>query len=162
MWKEEQKVAIFLLLLIIAVCSIVSVRECKAEESPVWGQITFRSIHFDRSKKHNENNRGVGLEYRLSESFGFGGGEYRNSLNAHSTYYGISYHPFVLPWGKARAGVLAGRITGYEKNGEPNFGLVPSVRVKGLPFIRTEYDKTFETNLLVSHLGVALQFYYNF
>lgn len=169
MWKE------ILAWFIGAACVIFALgypHNCKAEEtslSPpternIWAGATFRSIHFDRSKQHNENNRGAELEYRFSDSFGIAGGEYRNSLNRHSNYYGVSYHPFLTPDWQSRLGIIAGFVSGYADNPKKyNYGLIPSWRIRGIPFVHQQtLDNHMETNLLVSNQGVALRFYFNF
>ena len=79
------------------------------------------SYHFDRSKKRNENNYGIGYEEKsgdLSKMAGI----YNNSFNRNSLYGLAGYTPVHM--GNFDAGVLGGAVTGYHKYPIPALGLL--------------------------------------
>lgn len=88
------------------------------------------SYHFDRTKKYNEQNFGLGLEHRLSEDFRLSMGWYRNSLYRTSRYAGLTYAPLEL--GPARIGVSLGAVTGYYRDPDRVLALVlPTLMIDG-------------------------------
>lgn len=90
----------------------------KAEEtrpqSDIWIVSTVRSYHFNRTKQHNEDNKGIGVEWHLT-SYLYGIlGEYDNSYNVHSTYFGAMFMPF--EYKGFRAGAMGIFLNGYKEN----------------------------------------------
>lgn len=72
------------------------------------------SYHFDRTKKYNEQNFGLGLEHRLSDDFRVSAGWYRNSFYRQSRYAGVVYAP--VEAGELRFGAALGVVSGYYRN----------------------------------------------
>lgn len=73
------------------------------------------SYHLDRSREHNEQNPGLGIEHYLTRDFALVAGFYRNSRpteDGTSTYGAIAYTPLVL--GPVRLGFMVGAVTGYK------------------------------------------------
>jgi len=80
---------------------------------------TITSWHFDRDKKYNESNFGLGIEQRLNQEWSISAGYFRNSFDRHTNYAFVGYTPVeVMGW---RTGVVAGAVTGYEDRASPWF-----------------------------------------
>ena len=73
-----------------------------------WLTSGFVSHHAEGD--YNEDNQGVGYEYRKGQ-LSYAAGYYRNSLYRDSVYAGIGYR--VFDNGTISAGVLGGIVTGY-------------------------------------------------
>jgi hypothetical protein len=83
----------------------------------LWLNVNLASYHFDRTKGYNEQNLGIGAEYRRGDHLRFIGGEYDNSFNRTSWYAGAAYFtkPLIAVFGvDARAGLAGGAVTGYD------------------------------------------------
>lgn len=88
------------------------------------------SYHFERAKKYNEQNFGLGLEHRLSENWRAGAGWYRNSFYRTSWYAGATYAPLAI--GPVRLGMSLGVVTGYYKDPDRVLPMVvPTLSVEG-------------------------------
>lgn len=81
--------------------------------SELWLDPGFLSRHFNSAQKHNENNYGLGAEYRFSTVASATAGRYYNSYRRYSNYLGLYYQPVAI--GPLRLGVLAGGFDGYPK-----------------------------------------------
>ena len=92
-----------------------------AEQGEHWVTSGFVSHH--AKGDYNENNRGIGYEYRKGK-FGDSAGYYLNSLSRDSVYAGVSYR--LYDNGTVAAGVMGGIVTGY------NYPIVPLA----LPFLQ--------------------------
>jgi len=79
------------------------------------------SYHFDRSKKRNEKNYGIGYEEKDGD-FSKMAGIYKNSFNKNSLYGLMGYTPVHI--GNVDAGVLGGAVSGYHKYPIPALGLL--------------------------------------
>lgn len=78
------------------------------------------SYHFDRSRDWQEQNYGIGVEYRSWVA-----GYYRNSYDKDTVYAGYVWRP--LQWGWLRAGLTTLLASGYDS---PVL-VVPTVSVDG-------------------------------
>lgn len=81
--------------------------------SEVWLNGGFYSQHFDRDKGLNNNNLGLGAEYRFSTVASATAGRFYNSDREYSNYVGVYYQPVYI--GPVRLGVVAGGFNGYPK-----------------------------------------------
>jgi len=81
--------------------------------SEVWLNGGFYSQHFDRDKGLNNNNLGLGAEYRFSTVASATVGRFYNSDREYSNYVGVYYQPVYI--GPLRLGVVAGGFNGYPK-----------------------------------------------
>jgi len=79
----------------------------------VWINPGFYSYHFDTEKNLNNNNLGLGVEYRYSTVNSITAGRFNNSDRKISYYAGWSWQPFAL--GPVRLGGTLGVINGYPK-----------------------------------------------
>lgn len=91
------------------------------ETSQVWLNFGGVSHHFDRSKKYNERNNGLGLEIRVSPDASLMAGQYKNSVGKTTSYFGGTYQPFHV--GNAKFGAAIGVMNGYQRIN--NGGLFP-------------------------------------
>lgn len=98
--------------------------------SEVWINPGMYSYHFQKDQNLNNNNWGIGLEYRFNTVASATFGNYRNSDNDRSSYLGIYYQPIVV--GPVKLGVVAGWFNGYQSTN--NGGWFPAV----LPAITVE------------------------
>ena len=101
--------------------------KAKAE---VWVNPGFYSYHFQKDQNLNNNNWGVGLEYRFNTVASATIGNFKNSDNDRSSYAGIYYQPIAI--GPIKLGVVAGGFNGYQSTN--NGGWFPAV----LPAITIE------------------------
>lgn len=79
----------------------------------LWLNPGFYSFHFDHDKNLNDNNLGVGAEYRYSPENSIVAGRFNNSDRQISHYAGLYWQPFTL--GSLRLGGILGVINGYPK-----------------------------------------------
>lgn len=105
---------------------------------------TVTSWHFDRDKSYNENNFGLGLERRLSDTWSVSAGFFRNSFDRHTNYAFAGYTP--IEYAGWRAGVVMGGVTGYEDGISPWF-----------TGVATRDFGSVGLNLVFSPAGIALQ-----
>jgi hypothetical protein len=99
-------------------------------KTEVWVNPGFYSYHFQKDQNLNNNNWGVGLEYRFNTVASATIGNFKNSDNGHSSYAGIYYQPIAI--GPIKLGVVAGGFNGYQSTN--NGGWFPAV----LPAITIE------------------------
>ena len=115
----------------------IEVIEPKAK-SELWINPGMYSYHFQKDQNLNNNNWGVGLEYRFNTVASVTLGNFKNSDNGHSSYAGIYYQPIAI--GPIRLGVVAGGFNGYQSTN--NGGWFPAV----LPALTVE-EGMFGVNL---------------
>ncbi len=83
------------------------------KSSRLWLNAGFYSAHFDTDKGLRNANPGLGIEYKLDDTWSATAGRFVNSNNAHSSYVGAYYQPWTFAG--ARLGVVAGAFNGYPK-----------------------------------------------
>ncbi|MDD2915203.1 MAG: hypothetical protein PHP70_07785 [Gallionella sp.] len=108
--------------------------------SEIWINAGFYSYHFQKDKGFNNQNWGLGGEYRYSTANSIVVGSSHNSVRRTSHYVGWHWHPLAL--GPVHFGVVAGGVNGYP--GANNGGWFPIV----LPAASFEY-KSVGANLIV-------------
>jgi hypothetical protein len=98
--------------------------------SELWLNPGFYSYHFQREKKLNNNNFGLGGEYRFSTVSAFLFGEIDNSDRKTSHYVGWYWRPVGV--GPVRLGAIAGAMDGYPKmvNGGWFFAVIPTAGIE--------------------------------
>lgn len=92
-----------------------------------WLVLSGASHHFERDKKYNEQNIGLGFEEEISANWRIGAGWYRNSLYRTSVYAGATYLPLTI--GPVRIGASAGLVSGYTMRPMPM--IVPAAMIEG-------------------------------
>jgi len=106
----------------------------------IWLNAGFYSYHFDHSQNLNNNNIGLGLEYRYSTTSALTVGSYYNSDRKDSLYAAMVWEPISL--GDVRIGGLVGVLNGYHRAN--NGGWIPMI----LPAASYEY-KNIGVNLTI-------------
>lgn len=110
------------IVLLAAICACCSAAPAKSAEGDFYGIATLHSLHQNREAKYNEKNYGIGLEYHVSKDFRLILGEYKNSFENKSEYFGIGYFPFHR--GDFSAGIVAIGLNGYDFEALKKFGFV--------------------------------------
>lgn len=98
--------------------------------SEFWLNAGFLSHHFQTDKGLNNNNLGVGVEYRYSTTSSVTAGEFYNSDRQTSHYAGWYWQP--VSYGPLRLGAVAGGFDGYPKmrNGGWFLAAIPMVSLE--------------------------------
>ena len=91
--------------------------------SEIWVNPGMYSYHFQKDQNLNNNNWGIGLEYRFNTVASLTAGNYKNSDSGRSSYAGIYYQPIAI--GPVKIGVVAGGFNGYQSTN--NGGWFPAV-----------------------------------
>lgn len=81
--------------------------------SEVWLNPGFYSYHFQKNLDLDNNNYGIGIEYRYSNINAVTAGKFRNSNRDDSLYIGWYWQPFAI--GPIRLGAVVGALDGYRK-----------------------------------------------
>ena len=92
-------------------------------KSELWVNPGMYSYHFQKDQNLNNNNWGLGLEYRFNSVASVTLGNFKNSDNGHSSYAGIYYQPIAI--GFVKVGVVAGGFNGYQSTN--NGGWFPAI-----------------------------------
>lgn len=79
----------------------------------LWLNAGFYSYHFERNKNLDDNDIGLGVEYRYSSINSVTAGRFHNSDRQISSYAAWLFQPY--HWGNIRLGLLLGVINGYPK-----------------------------------------------
>ena len=99
----------------------------------LWINTGFYSYHFDTHRNLNNNNLGLGLEYRFSPENSITAGSFNNSNRHISQYAGWYWQPFTI--GHVRLGGLVAMINGYQNANNGDW--VPLI----LPVASLEYKR---------------------
>lgn len=81
--------------------------------SEVWLNPGFYSYHFQKDIDLDNNNYGIGVEYRYSTVNAITNGSFRNSNRDTSRYAGWYWQPIAI--GPIRLGAVVGALDGYRK-----------------------------------------------
>ncbi len=82
-----------------------------AHQGEVWINVGGFSRHFHRGSGYNENNLGLGAEYRTSAEVSFMVGAYDNSVRKTTSYLAVNWQPWSL--GPINFGGTVGVMNGY-------------------------------------------------
>lgn len=120
------RLSIYLLLFTISSCfaddGAIGIIEAE-KRSQLWLNPGMYSYHYDKSQSFNNNNIGVGAEYRFSTVASLTVGGFKNSNSTHSNYVGMYWQPIAL--GPVNLGVVGGGFNGY--NSTNNGGWFPAI-----------------------------------
>lgn len=108
---------------LLAACLLFLAAPCFAQTAPHWyANVNLRSVHLEKwaADSLNQDNFGLGAEYRANRTWGFMGGFYRNSYRRTTVYALGTWTPLHLGdrW-SLDAGVAAGLATGYRVDEVP-------------------------------------------
>jgi hypothetical protein len=100
----------------------------------LWLNVGGFSRHFNRQANHNENNFGLGLEYRTHDELSFMAGSYRNSVRKNTTYAAVNWQPLAM--GSFKLGAAVGLMNGYPamNRGGTFFAALPMATYEGRRF----------------------------
>jgi hypothetical protein len=100
---------------IVGVCLIMlALLYYKPAQCQEYVVLTLRSYHLDRKQDYNEQNWGLGYEYKFSDEWSFSTGFYRNSFRRDTVYVFGAHTPWqIAGW---RFGPLFGVVTGYDED----------------------------------------------
>lgn len=100
----------------------------------LWLNVGGFSRHFNRQAGHNENNLGLGIEYRTSSELSFMAGSYHNSVRKNTTYAAVNWQP--LSMGSFKLGAAVGLMNGYPamNRGGTFFAALPMATYEGRRF----------------------------
>ena len=100
----------------------------------LWLNVGGFSRHFNRQANHNENNVGLGLEYRTGSDLSFMAGSYHNSVRKNTTYAAVNWQP--LSMGAFKLGAAVGLMNGYPamNRGGTFFAALPMASYEGRRF----------------------------
>lgn len=97
--------------------------------SEIWLNLGFYSYHFQRNAGLDENNFGLGGEYRFSTTSSFTLGTYENSQSETSRYAGWYWEP--IGSGPVKFGAFAGAVDGYPvRDGCWFIAIVPAASIE--------------------------------
>lgn len=100
------------ILLGLLICACCTQQPASAAEGDIYIVGTLKSYHENRKHNYNENNYGIGIQYGLSEDWRLVLGEYKNSFDNKSKYYGAMWLPFHR--NAFNAGLLLVNVNGYD------------------------------------------------
>lgn len=100
----------------------------------VWLNVGGFSRHFARNKGYNENNLGLGAEYRTSPEVSYMAGAYDNSMRKTTTYAAVNWQPWSV--GPIKLGATLGVMDGYPSmaRGGTFFAALPMATWEGERF----------------------------
>ncbi len=102
-----------------------------AYKPQLWVNLGGFSRHFSSNNGYNENNLGLGLEYRTSPEVAYMAGAYYNSVRKTTSYAAVNWQPWQL--GPVKLGAALGVMNGYPSlaNGGSFFAALPLATVEG-------------------------------
>lgn len=102
--------------------------------SQLWLNVGGFSRHFQRSAGYNENNLGLGIEYRTSPEISFMAGNYYNSVHKNTTYAAVNWQLWTM--GPFKIGAAVGLMNGYPamNRGGNFFAALPMASYEGRRF----------------------------
>ena len=100
----------------------------------VWLNMGGFSRHFDRQAGHNENNLGLGIEYRTGPEIAYMAGSYRNSVRKNTQFAAVNWQPWTT--GGFKLGAAVGVMNGYPamNRGGNFFAALPMATYEGRRF----------------------------
>ncbi len=101
--------------------------------SELWINPGMYTYHFQKDRGFNNENYGLGAEYRYSADNAITAGFFRNSDNQQSRYVGWYWEPLIVS--RVRLGAVMGGIDGYPRM--QNGGWFPAV----IPTASIEFDR---------------------
>jgi hypothetical protein len=100
----------------------------------LWINVGGFSSHFSRDKGYNENNAGLGVEYRINPDVSIMAGGYYNSVRKNTSYAAVNWQPWAL--GNWKLGAAIGLMDGYPalERGGTFFAALPMASWEGKRF----------------------------
>ncbi|MFW2354385.1 hypothetical protein [Hydrogenophaga sp.] len=100
----------------------------------LWLNVGGFSRHFHRDAGYNENNLGIGIEYRTSPEISYMAGSYYNSVRKNTAYAAVNWQPWTV--GPFKLGAAVGLMNGYPamNRGGHFFAALPMATYEGERF----------------------------
>ena len=116
-----------------------------------WLTVPATSWHASK-RRYNEDNWGIGLEYKTTNKWSMLAGTYQNSYNKQTLYLGANYTPWSFQWKNLNLN-LGGTLfvaSGYKSN----------LVILPIPTVQMEVDKKVGVDFFVgsSFIGFSLKF----
>ena len=130
-----------LAVLAVAALAFLEISESRGADTWITASVaSYHSLERDGDRPYNQNNWGLGIEYRVRPTVALTAGEYRNSFDDRSRYAGAIWTP--LSWGITRFGLVGGVIDGYQGRNDGHFApiVVPTMMFE---------DKRLGANVIV-------------
>ncbi|MCU0940955.1 MAG: hypothetical protein MUE35_00195 [Hydrogenophaga sp.] len=104
------------------------------ENPQIWINVGGFSRHFNRDANYNENNLGLGIEWRPSNELAVMAGVYDNSIGKSSQYAAVNWQPWQI--GPVKLGAAIGLMNGYPavERGGTFFAALPMATIEGKRF----------------------------
>jgi hypothetical protein len=123
-----------------------------------WVNAGFYTYHFEKDKKLENTNLGLGVEVPINSTYSLTAGRFHNSDNAKSNYAGV----YVMPYKMAgiKIGAVVGAFNGYPNAYEGRWfpALIPVAAIEGSQFgLNVAFVPTVANKL---HGGVSFQLKY--
>ena len=105
-----------------------------ASSRQLWLNVGGFSRHFHRNAGYNENNLGLGIEYRTSPDISYMAGSYYNSVRKNTAYAAVNWQPWTV--GSFKLGAAVGLMNGYPamNRGGNFFAALPMATYEGQRF----------------------------
>ena len=105
-----------------------------ASSRQLWLNVGGFSRHFHRNAGYNENNLGLGIEYRTSPEVSYMAGSYYNSVRKNTAYAAVNWQPWTV--GPFKLGAAVGLMNGYPamNRGGSFFAALPMATYEGQRF----------------------------
>lgn len=105
--------------------------QLEASRNEVWVNVGGFSRHFHRDRGYNENNVGLGVEFRTSPELSYMAGAYYNSVRKTTSYAAVNWQPWTV--GPFKVGGTVGLMNGYPSlaKGGVFFAAVPMATWEG-------------------------------
>ncbi len=100
----------------------------------LWLNVGALTYHPNRDKGYNENNSGLGVEYRLRPNTSVMLGTFKNSVHRDTNYAAVNWQPIAL--GNWKLGLAVGVMNGYPgvENGGYFAAALPMASYEGKRF----------------------------
>ena len=101
------------------------------QKNELWLNAGMYSYHYDKSQSFNNNNVGLGAEYRFSSVASVTAGGFKNSDSTHSNYIGLYWQPLSI--GPINIGLVGGAFNGYQSTNNGGWfpALLPAASIEG-------------------------------
>ncbi len=103
-------------------------------DQSLWLNLGALTYHPNQSQGYNENNSGLGLEYRLKPDTSVMAGSFYNSVYRNTNYAAVNWQPIAL--GDWKLGLAMGVMNGYPavNNGDYFVAALPMASYEGKRF----------------------------
>ena len=143
---------------VLCLCLSASFAQAELDWKNAWVNAGFYTYHFEKDKKLENTNDGLGIEVPINDTYSLTAGRFHNSDHAKSNYAGV----YVMPYNVAgiKMGAVVGAFNGYPNAYDGGWfpALIPVVALEGSQFgLNVAFIPTINNKL---HGGVSFQLKY--